>query len=272
MTYQTDSQPPMAWRYCGNQIKLWRTQAGVTREALGKEAGYEYESVKSMEQGRRRPTLQLLRIADEMCQARGMLLAANEYLKPEPFPARAQGFMQVEADAIVLNAYAPLLVPGLLQTEGYARALMGDSCPALDDETIEERVAARMARQEKLTRKPLATFGYVIYEAALRTGVGGPKVLKGQLEQLLGFGKLRNVSIQVLPIGRAAGVSLAGSFVLLETVEHEHLAYVEGPEAAVLHADPGKVSSLTQRHGMIRMQALSIEESAQLIREVAEEL
>ncbi|MEV6315838.1 helix-turn-helix transcriptional regulator [Streptomyces sp. NPDC051776] len=87
MTTGNSSQPPMAWRYCGNQLKLWRTKAGVTREKLGEEAGYTYEAVKSREQGRRRPTPRLLQVADEMCGAQGLLNAAQEYLKPERFPA-----------------------------------------------------------------------------------------------------------------------------------------------------------------------------------------
>ncbi|MEU4202469.1 helix-turn-helix transcriptional regulator [Streptomyces sp. NPDC026294] len=65
----------MAWRYCGNQIRLWRGQAELSREELASEVGYSVEYVKSMEQGRRRPTLHLLRVADEMCGARGMLTA-----------------------------------------------------------------------------------------------------------------------------------------------------------------------------------------------------
>ncbi|MFJ6634707.1 helix-turn-helix transcriptional regulator [Streptomyces sp. NPDC091376] len=59
------------WRYCGNQIKLWRTGAGISREELGKEANYEYETVKSMEQGRRKPSVRLLQVADQMCGAKG---------------------------------------------------------------------------------------------------------------------------------------------------------------------------------------------------------
>lgn len=268
----SNGQPPMTWRYCGNQLKLWRTRAGVSREELGKEAAYEYESIKSMEQGRRKPTLTVLQIADEMCSAHGLLVAAHEYLKPEPFQSYARDFVDAEDRAIALHAYQPLLIPGLLQTEGYVRALISNDCPLLDDETVEERIAARLARQERLTAKPRTLFGFVIYEAALRTFVGGPKVMKAQLHHLLEVGRLRNVSIQVLPADRGAPISLNGSMVLLETDEHEHLAYEEGQDTGVLHSSPEKVSVLTQRHGMIRTQALGPDESAEFIRKVAEEL
>ncbi|WP_432094926.1 Scr1 family TA system antitoxin-like transcriptional regulator [Streptomyces sp. bgisy100] len=262
----------MAWRYCGNQIKLWRTQAGVTREGLGKEANYDYEYVKSMEQGRRKPTLRLLEVADEMRGARGMLLAAQDYLKPERFPARTQEYMATEADAIAVHWYESLLIPGLLQTEQYARALMSGSCPPLDDSTIEERVTARLQRQEKLTRQPTVVFGFVVYEAALRSMTGGPEVMRSQLQHVLAIAELRNVAVQVLPVGRAASAALSGPLILLENAEHEQYAYVEGQETSALHVDRGKVSALVQRHGMIRMQALSVEDSSRFIAAVAEEL
>lgn len=267
-----NSQPPLAWRYCGSQIKLWRAEANVTRAALAKEAGYDYEYVKSMENGRRRPAQILLQVADQMCGAGGKLTAAREYLKPEPFPARSQQFMTIEADAIGMHWYEPLLIPGLLQTEEYARALISGSCPPLDDETVEERVGARLRRQEALTRKKSVVFSFVMYEAALRSMVGGSEGMVRQLEHLLEVSKLRNVSIQVLPVGRCSGIALIGPVVLLETPEHEHYGYVEGHETGALYGDPGKVSALTARHGMIRMHALSVEESTGFIRKVAQEL
>ncbi|WP_328537146.1 helix-turn-helix domain-containing protein [Streptomyces sp. NBC_00344] len=261
-----------AWRYCGNQVKLWRTKAGVSREQLAQEAGYTYDYLRSMEVGRRRPTQRLLEVADEMCRAEGLLRAAQEFLKPEKFPSYSQEYAEAEARAVVLHFYQTLFVPGLLQLEAYARALLNANCPPLDDETIEARVAARLERQNRLVRHPTVLFGFVIYEAALRETVGGPGAMKAQLHHLLEVGSLRNVSIQVLPVGLGAHTGLNGPLVLLESPEHEHCAYEEGQSTGVLHASPEKVSLLTQRHGMIRMQALGIERSAQLIEKLAGEL
>lgn len=265
------SQPPLNWRYCGNQIKRWRTLAGVTREELAKAANYEYETIKSMEQGRRKPSVRLLQVADEMCNAQGFLLGALEFLQPEKFPARTHEFMEAESNAVAVHSYETLLIPGLLQTEEYARTLISNSCPPLDDEAVEARVAGRMQRQERVKCSPTVMFGFVIYEAALHTKVGGREAMKRQLGHLLEAGKLRNVALQVLPADREAYSGLTGSLVLLETTDHDQFAYVEGPETAVLYSDPATVSALTQRHGMIRMQALGIEDSARFIRKAAEE-
>ncbi|MGY0024426.1 Scr1 family TA system antitoxin-like transcriptional regulator [Streptomyces sp. cg35] len=260
----------LAWRYCGSQIKLWRTEAGVAREALAREAGYGCEYVKSMENGRRKPTLRLLQVADQLCGAGGKIVAAQEYLKPEPHPQRSQEYMALEKDAIAVSFYQPLLIPGLLQAREYAKALIGASSPPLDDETVEERVTGRLRRQEALAARTGVMFSFVVFEAALRTAVGGCDVMRQQLQHLLKVGELRNVSIQVLPFGRAYGVALNGAIALLETVDHEHYAYVEGPETSTLYAGADKVSSLTRAHGMIRMHALSPEDSAEFIRKVAE--
>ncbi|WP_369376743.1 helix-turn-helix domain-containing protein [Streptomyces sp. cg36] len=269
---EVNSHPPMAWCYCGDQVKLWRESAGVSREDLCKKANYQYEYVKSMENGRRKPTLRLLQAADELCGAKGKLLAAHQYLKPEPYPARSQEYMQVEAEAIAVHWYEPLLIPGLLQTEEYARALISESYPPLDDEIVEERVNARMHRQDGLRARTSAVFNFVVYEGALRNLVGGRSVMKRQRDHLLGLGGLRNVSVQVLPMGRCPGVALNGPLILLETPDHEQYAFAEGQKTSALYADPTKVSELTQTHGMIRMHALSVEESAEFIGKLAEEL
>ncbi|MEU2788949.1 helix-turn-helix transcriptional regulator [Streptomyces sp. NPDC007100] len=262
----------MAWRYCGNQLKLWRTYAGISREALAEEANYDAEYVKSMEQGRRRPTLRMLQVADQMCGAHGMLEAAQDFLKPERYPERTHEFMRIEAEAIAIHWYESLLIPGLLQTEEYARKLMAGHCPPLDDETIDARLAARLERQKVLTDKPTVLFNFIIYEAALWTMVGGAEVMKRQLDRLLEVAEARNVSVQVLPAGRPSSAALSGPLVLLETADHEVYSYVEAHGTSVLSAAADKTSSHSQRYGTIRMQALSEEETVEFIREAAKRL
>ncbi|MEV4442295.1 helix-turn-helix transcriptional regulator [Streptomyces sp. NPDC049577] len=271
MTNET-SQPPMAWRYCGNQIKLWRTHAGISREQLAEEAGYEYESIKSMEQGRRKPALRVLEIADEMCGAVGKLVAGAGYLQPEKFPSRVQDYLAVEAEAIAIHAYQPLLIPGLLQTKEYARQLISTFWPPVDDETAEERIQARLMRQETMRQRPATLFTFIIYEAALSSQVGGREVMRRQLHHLVEAGELQNVCVQVLPIGSAPTIALGGSLIVLETDQHKHYAYVEGQGTSILHTDPKTVSALSTRHDLIRFHALSFEESTQFIGKLAEDL
>ncbi|MFD0268680.1 helix-turn-helix domain-containing protein [Streptomyces sp. NPDC127106] len=261
-----------AWRYGGNQIKLWRTEARKSREELAEEAGYAAEYVKSMEQGRRRPTLHLLQIADSMFGAGGKLAAGADYMKPDPYPNLVPEFMATEADCLALHSYEPLFIPGLLQSEGYMRALMSQACPPADDETIEERVRFRLARQAAMARRVTTHYGFIIYEAALRTGVGGPEVMRRQLYHLIERADARNVAVQVLPQGRASAPALRGSLILLETPEHQTWAWCEGQSTSAMHTSPEKVSELSLSHGVIRADALSATDSAEFIKRVAEEL
>ncbi|MFB0630140.1 helix-turn-helix domain-containing protein [Streptomyces sp. AB3(2024)] len=261
-----------AWRYGGNQIKLWRTEAGKSREELGEEAGYAAEYVKSMEQGRRRPTLHLLRVADAMFGAGGKLVAAADYMKPEPYPKRSEEYMEAEAEAFGINWYEPLFIPGLLQTEPYMRVLMHESYPPPDDETVEERVRGRLARQATMTQRASTIYNFIIYEAALHTKTGGSEVMHEQLHHILQLSTLRNVGIQVLPLGRISGVALSGPMILLQTPEHHAWAWCDGQETSAAYSDPDKIGALTQAHGMIRLNALGAAESAEFIKQVAEEL
>ncbi|MFK8847225.1 Scr1 family TA system antitoxin-like transcriptional regulator [Streptomyces sp. Ac-502] len=266
-----NARPPMAWRYCGNQIKLWRGQAEVSREELAEEVGYSAEYVKSMEQGRRKPTVHLLRVADQMCRARGMLTAAEEYLQPDKFPSYSADYMRYEADALAVNSYQAQLIPGLLQTEAYARTLMEGRWPPADRETIEQRVAFRMERQALLDRET-RTFTFVINEIALRHVVGTKKDHGEQLHRLLEAGERRNVILQVLPLRDGASPALFGPFNLLETPEHDRIAYEEGHLGGVLCADPERVNQISQRYELLLQMALRAEDSARFIEKLAEEL
>ncbi|MGW0884934.1 helix-turn-helix domain-containing protein [Streptomyces sp. NPDC002671] len=263
-------QAQQNWRYCGGQVKLWREEAGVSRQALADEAGYDYEYVKSMECGRRRPTLRLLQVADQLCGARGKLTAAHEFLKPEKYLSYAEEYVQHEAEAAVLSSYQPLLIPGLLQTEETVRAHLNAHFPPLDDETIEERVAGRMERQLSLEQRTKA-FNFVIGELALRNRVGAVEAHRRQLCRLVETGKARNITVQVLMFS-GSGPELDGPFVMLETAEHETLIYEEGQATGRLYGDPDRVSIVAQRHAMILRKAFSPDESARFIEKLAEEL
>ncbi|MFH8403502.1 helix-turn-helix domain-containing protein [Streptomyces sp. NPDC018019] len=266
-----NSQPPMAWRYCGNQIKLWRAQAQVSREELAKEVGYSAEYVKSMEQGRRKPTAHLLRVADQLCGARGLLTAGEEYLQPEKFVSYSADYMLYELDAVALYFYQASLVPGLLQTEAYARHLMTEHWPPLDEETIERRVAGRMERQA-LLRQATRSFSFVISERVLRCAYGGRELHKEQLGRMLEVGEQRNVSVQVLLDRDMVNAGLHGPFVLLATEQHEHLAYVELRGGGVIYAEPEKVLGMRQQYDKLLQQALSPKESAEFIAQLVESL
>ncbi len=265
------ANPPVSWRYCGDQLKSWRAIAGVSREDLARESNYGVETIKSMEQGRRKPSRRVLEVADQMCGAQGLLLAACPYLQPEPVKPHAPEFMAAEQEAVALHTFELVLVPGLLQTEDYARELLQSRIPPRTEADVESRVTYRMNRQVRLN-EPTVLFNFVLYEAALRTMLGGPEVMKGQFRHLLEIGKRRNMFIQILPMAAGYFPGMNGPFVLLETAEREQFVYTECQRAAQLDGDPEAVADMVQRFAMLRMQALNEEESKRFIGKLMEEL
>ncbi|WKU45725.1 helix-turn-helix transcriptional regulator [Streptomyces sp. VNUA116] len=259
-------------RYFGKQFMMWRQEAEMSREEVAEAVGYSAEMVRSVEQGRRACPPRMAEIADELFGARGKLKAGLSYLTREKFPERSKEFFEFEGEALTLWGYQPLLIPGLLQTEAYARTLIAGNQPPLDDETIDKRLAARLERQQLLTRQPPVQCNFVLYEAALRCPMGGPRAYKEQLVHLLEVGKLRNVSIQVLPFEKGFPDALSGSLVFLETRRHQRFVLAEGQSISHFTGDPEQVAIAMQRHGMVRMEALGIEESTLFIERIVREL
>jgi hypothetical protein len=187
-------------------------------------------------------------------------------------PARFRDFALWEKDAVRLDAYEPLLIPGLLQTGDYTRALVNHHCPPLSDETVADRVSARLARQTIFDSGSTVVMSFVMEEAVLRRPVGGPAVMKEQLSQLLERARLRNVSIQVMPTARWQHNGSLGPVTVLETTDGHTLAYTEAQGVSSFISDRAAVRVCSERHGIIRMQALDAEESAHLIEQLAGEL
>ncbi|MFG2905696.1 Scr1 family TA system antitoxin-like transcriptional regulator [Kitasatospora sp. NPDC048286] len=261
--------PPMSWRYCGNQIKLWRTRAGVSRETLAEEAGYTIESLRSMEAGRRKPSQHMLQVADDLCDAKGILVAGTQFLKPEKYPQFAEEYIRNEEEAVAISWYENQLFPGLLQTEETARTIIDGCWPPLDDETVAARVAARLERQRLLNIQTKA-FNFVIEEAVLHRRLSTEEAHAEQLRHLLTIGKQRNVVIQIVP-SKGFHPGLEGPLILLDLPEHQRIAYEEGQTGGRLHADADKVQLLSQRHERILRQALTPEKSAEFINTLVED-
>jgi len=132
----------------GRQLKLLRTQAGLDRAEFGRRTGYAAQSIASFEQGRRIPQPGFIDRADEALEAGGVLRALKEEVLRAQYPAFFRDAAGLEAKAESVSVYALYAMPGLLQTEDYARAGFRLQRPLLEDDVIEQRLAARMARQE----------------------------------------------------------------------------------------------------------------------------
>lgn len=252
-------------RCFGMQLKLLRERAGLTQAELGKLLGYSADQISSVEQGRRIPKPELIDKADEVLEAGGLLCAMKEEVARARYPAFFRDAARLEGEATEINAYDTHVVNGLLQTEAYARAVLTMRRPLVDEDTIEQRVTARLARQGIFGRWPAPLMSFVIDEAVLHRPIGGRQVLRGQLEQLLSVGSKRNVEIQVMPTDRDDHAGLDGPFTLMETGDERRVAYVEVQDVSRLLTERKWVRELEGRYGIIRAQALTPRESLAFI-------
>ncbi|MCP9985624.1 helix-turn-helix transcriptional regulator [Streptomyces sudanensis] len=256
---------PGAWSAYGRLLQHLRKRAGLNQQALAEAIGYSVEQVASVEQGRRPAKAAFTRAAERVLEAGGVLEVLQDEVDRAKLPRFFRNFAVIEADAVSRFDFEPLLVPGLLQTEEYARAVFAGHCPPLSEEIIDQRTEARLSRQKLLTRVPLAELSFIMSEEALRNPVGDAGVMRGQWQRLLEVGALRNVEVQIMPAAPGFHSGLNGPFVVLETGEHHRLGYIESQEVGCVVRDPAEVSAFGLRYGKLRSQALNGVESARLI-------
>ncbi|MFF9858442.1 helix-turn-helix domain-containing protein [Streptomyces tendae] len=245
----------------GRQLKLLRVRAGLERAEFGKRVGYSADTIASYEQGRRVPQPRFIDQADEVLGAGGLLLALKEEVGRARYPAFFRDMARLEEEAVSLHVYGALAVPGLLQTEDYARAVFAMRRPLLDEGTVEQRVSARLARQEIFARSPLPTLSFVIEESVLRRPLGGASTHKNQLEEVLLHGQRRNVEIQVMPTPGSEHCGLGGPFTLIEIRDGQRMAYVEVQRTSRLYNERDAVRDVEEQYGILRAQALTPRES-----------
>ncbi len=255
-------------RCFGRQMKLLREAAGLTQAELGAHVGYGEAQVAAVEQGRRIPKPEMVDAVDRVVGGNGVLSAMKEEVGRAQYPGFFRQYAALESQATKLNAYSSQVVKGLLQTEGYARAVFEMWRPILDAETVEQRVAARMDRQKIFSKQPAPLMSFVIDEVVLRRPVGGRAVMRGQLEQLLLLGRDRNIEIQVMPTTCEEHAGLAGAFTLLQIGERRRIAYMEVQGESALRSDPKKVGVLESTYGTLRAQALTPRESLAFIEQL----
>ncbi|MFE7468024.1 helix-turn-helix domain-containing protein [Streptomyces sp. NPDC057499] len=192
-----------------------------------------------------------------------------ELAKKEIHPDQYRRYMDFESKAEVIEQYGAQALPGLLQTEAYARENL--RCQRdLTEEQVEQRVMARMARQER-QRSDAPPFRWaVIDEAALRRRMGSPAAMREQLASLLAQVNTPDSSIQVMPFSAGFHSLMGGSLTLLTLPDGAQVAYEEGVKAGHLYEGPGAVKKWRRQYEVLRANALSLPESALMIRTVME--
>ncbi|MFF7885589.1 Scr1 family TA system antitoxin-like transcriptional regulator [Streptomyces sp. NPDC007896] len=268
MTNSTTNEPEPSdsLKTFGLVHKACRKRAGLTQEEFAPLVGYQPSTVASIEQGRRLPPRAYVERAEEVLDAFGVLRAAAKYATRQPGLASwFREWAELEEQAISLYTFENRLVPGLLQTEGYARTLFNERVPVLTDAQIEAQIAAREDRQRLLVERPNTAFSFIVEEHIIRRGTGGLHVTRGLIDHVLRVTELRNVQLQLMPMARDVHAGLDGPIRLLETPENEWFGYCEGQRSGQFIADPKSISVLHMRYAKLRSQALTPEDSRSLL-------
>ncbi len=252
-------------RMWGSLLRRLRMAAGITHEALALHVGYSKSLVVCVERGTRMPSGLFVSRADECVHAGGLLVEAGRHLSRERYLSWFEEYEEAEHRARALLTYDTHVLHDLLQTESYARAALAARSPILGEEEIELRVAARLERQALLSRPTPCALSFVIEEWVLRR-----VKVKDQLDHLINLAGLRNVTLQVMPTATDSHAGIDGPLSLLELPEHKWLAYLEIQGSGQLVDDPQRVSTLHERHSMIRSQALTPWDSVALLEHLAD--
>ncbi|MEU6381248.1 helix-turn-helix transcriptional regulator [Streptomyces sp. NPDC046909] len=260
-------------RTFGAVLQALREHAGLSREEFGELVGFSKHTIASVELGRRMPDVVLVERGEEVTGNTGALRKSFPKLARQP--GLASWFRQwaaLEATAIVLYTYECRLIPGLLQTEAYARQLFTDELPTLSDEQIEEQWVARAERQQLLRGRPNTNYSFIIEEQLLRRRTGGAAATRELIDHLLEISELRNVEIQVMPLVSESHAGLHGPIRLAETSQNQWFAYNEGQLSGVLISDLKVLSALQLRYARMRSQALTISDSVSLLQRMRGDL
>lgn len=255
----------------GAELRHAREKAGLSQEQLGQLLFASGSFVGQLEAGTRRIQPEHARVLDEVLgtgdffQRNCRAAAKSRY--PEHFAEAAEA----EAEATAIRQYAPMLIPGLLQTPAYARAVTRAYGPTAPEEIVDERVEARMARTRLLDDPTKPLLWAVLDEAALRRATGGRPVMAEVLRHVADLARRGRVIVQVLPFSAGAHTAMEGSLKLMEFEDAPPLVYFEGVGTGRLEDDPATVARLRFTFELLAASALSPQKSLALIEVLAQD-
>ncbi|MEU0244864.1 helix-turn-helix transcriptional regulator [Streptomyces sp. NPDC006235] len=253
--------------YYGYELRRRREAAGLTLKQLGGILNYTGSLVGQIETARKVPTPEFSERVDAALGTDGLFSRLVELVLRSRLPAWFQQVAELEMRATEICSFQTHMILGLLQTHGYAQAVLG----ALDRTDLEDRTAVRLARQRVFEKGDAPVFWAVLSEAALCLEIGGPEVMREQLAHLLSFEGNPLINVQVLPFSAGAHAGLQGSFDVYRFTSDPTIVYTEGYGSGHPAANPDTVRECSLRYDHLRAAALSLTDSAELIRRVMED-
>ncbi|MFI8876259.1 helix-turn-helix domain-containing protein [Streptomyces sp. NPDC055243] len=261
-----------AWEFFGAELKRRREDAGLTQSALGLQVFVSGAYIGQFEQAIRKPQLDVAQRIDEVLQSDGIFeRMCRKLIKDQPYTGYFAHAAELERLATKLCEFEPALIPGLLQTPEYARALFVASNPLATEEYVQELLRARMDRAEVLKGTARPVYWAIVHEAVLRTPVGGAATMAGQLDLLASMMRERKVLVQVIRFAAGAYPKMGKMMKLMEFEDAPPTVYTEGVNSGNLLDDPAVVKHVQAAYDLLRAVSESPKASLALIESVAED-
>ncbi|MFE6691491.1 helix-turn-helix domain-containing protein [Streptomyces sp. NPDC057743] len=259
------------WEYWGAELKRHRENAGLTQDMLGEKVFVSGGYIGQFEQAIRRPQLDVAIRIDQVLQTDGFFERTwRKLIDDQRYADYFARVVELEAQATSICEFAPTVIPGLLQTPAYARAVTVTANPFVSDNYVEERVSARIERADIFNRETPPEYWAVLHENTIRTAVGGPATMADQLEHTAKLMRDRTGMVTVIPYSVGAYPSMGGMLTLMEFADAPPTAYTETSFAGMLLDDPAVVKRVQRAYDLIRLAALPPAASLALIESAAE--
>ncbi|QKZ23284.1 helix-turn-helix domain-containing protein [Streptomyces chartreusis] len=271
---EREPDPSDSLRTFGAVVQALREHAGLSRVDFAERVRFSKHTVESVELGRRMPDEAFVERAEEATGNTGALRKAARYLTrgEAGLAAWFRRWARLEKVAVSLCTYECRLVPGLLQSEAYARTVFEGTVPVAPDGQLDDFMAKRMERQRMLFERQTTPFSFIVEEHVFRRRFGGVEQMRGLFDHVLELSAPRNVTLQIVPLEAGMHACLDGPLQLLETPKGQRLAYSEGQQNGRLISDVKEVSLLYQRYDTLRSQALNSKDSRGLLERLRGEL
>ncbi|MFJ3724247.1 Scr1 family TA system antitoxin-like transcriptional regulator [Streptomyces sp. NPDC090045] len=255
----------------GAELRVARERAGLSQAELGEPLFVSGSFIGQLEAGTRRMHIEFARQIDDILDTNGFFVRNCGALAKSKYPNHFAEAAEAEAEAKTIREYAPLALPGMLQTEAYAREVFIAYQPTATDEVITELVANRLDRAKLLENPTTPLLWCVLDEAVIRRVVGTRKVMAEALRHIATLIRTRRIFVQVLPFSAGAHSSMGGTLKLMTFEDAPPLAYVQGNAMGVLVDDPVTVSRHSLTYDLLTASALSPTESLAMIESAAED-
>ncbi|MEU2789125.1 helix-turn-helix transcriptional regulator [Streptomyces sp. NPDC007100] len=267
----SDSRIPPSRTAYGEELRKRREAAGLTQEKLSEQVVMSRTHIAHIEAGRRKPAPDDARRLDQVLETGGVFARFLPTLDGRPVAHHFGEVAEFERQATMIREYGATLVPGLLQTKEYARAVFRSYFPPKSDEECDEALVTRLGRARILDAPVYPVLWALLDEAVLRRPIGGPAAMAAQLRHIAGLAARQRVRVHVLPFSAGAHSLLESGTKLMWFDDAPPIAYVEGLYTGTVHDAPSVVFNCQAAYDLALGDAWSHGESLALIKAVAEE-